>query len=522
MKRLPYLTLPIVLLFFSVSTMVFAETSQQVGYYESVPSGSWYFDLGTASSGGTFTVTSQTSDSFSGSGTIYIGGSTGYTSFIKNTENITDAVAMTAHVTECYMSAGFNGTYRYWGIGSYHAGYTFSPSSGSYCNEVDVLAYDNNYPDVTQYTGTSQDYIYQYGGAIPVGFVNRYYKSGAVNQTVSISINNIRLWRYGILPATPTPEATATPTATPIIYVNPTITGTGDYTNTLPGPISPLPIGAAGDKCYLCNSPSGFTMYFVSHWIAWLGCVIRNMFACDLRVWLRDIANSTGAIATMGIVLFNWMNNTSFTVVSWLISFQAIAAGWVNYANNTVQVGVNWLQFNIQAVFTQLTTAYNNIANYLSLVPQQVMVTVNTAVTVTESGSDWLGTIWAVITVLFLVFLAILGVFITGMAGLLMLLIMMITAIITAFQAPPYEFHLFAGLGGDPMAEYAAIDVAAALAADGVNDSKMYTFLLWALHAADTAIAGLDLGWLMFLLMGMIGVGTAVILISQWKQILPN
>lgn len=327
--------------------------------------------------------------------------------------------------------------------------------------------------------------------------------------------------RYMVVRAGDPPAPTPTPTPPPV-FTNPTITGTGDYTNTLPGPISPLPVGSAGNICYLCTSPTGTSMYMVSLWVAWLGCVLRNMFTCDLRVWLHEIANSTGAIAVMGIELFNYINGSTVTTVSWLSQFQSIPISFINWINGTVQAGVTWAQINIQAAMSQATAAYNAVSEYLSIVPQQVMVTVNTAVTVTEAGTDWLATLWAIITVLFLLLIALLGVIVSGMLGLLILLIMMVTAILTAFQAPPYEFHIFTGLGGDPLAQMAAVDITSALAADGPNQTKMYTFLLWSLHAADTAVAGFDLGWLMFLLMGMIGMTTAVIIIREWKQILPN
>lgn len=72
----------------------------------------------------------------------------------------------------------------------------------------------------------------------------------------------------------------------------------------------PGPIGSAGAVCYQCTTPNSLSSGAVSYWIAWLGCVIRNMFSCSLRVWLLIIGNWIRALVNQGVAWIAWWPNT--------------------------------------------------------------------------------------------------------------------------------------------------------------------------------------------------------------------
>lgn len=87
--------------------------------------------------------------------------------------------------------------------------------------------------------------------------------------------------------------------------------GTGDV-----GGI-PAPIEGAGTICYRCFPPSDASSYAVSYWIAWLGCVLRNMFSCSLRVWLLVLGNWTNGVVQILLAFAIWVPATTQQGVDW-------------------------------------------------------------------------------------------------------------------------------------------------------------------------------------------------------------
>lgn len=69
----------------------------------------------------------------------------------------------------------------------------------------------------------------------------------------------------------------------------------------------PAPIAGAGSVCYVCFTPSQIGANAVSLWIAWLGCVLRNMFSCSLRVWLLALGNWTFGLIQWLSALALWI-----------------------------------------------------------------------------------------------------------------------------------------------------------------------------------------------------------------------
>lgn len=178
----------------------------------------------------------------------------------------------------------------------------------------------------------------------------------------------------------------------------------------------PTPVAGAGSTCYICFTPSTIGASGVSLWIAWLGCVIRNMFACSLRVWL--------------LVIGNWING----VVQYLSALSA----WIPM---TTQAGVNWFAG--------------------SVVPA-----LGASVTIIEdSGTNLADVIIALINLLGTLIQSLTSLALTGLNTL----VQFAMALQGALHPEPYEF----GLNGitDPGA--------GGLAAEGPNDHKrLWLFLV--------------------------------------------
>ena len=95
----------------------------------------------------------------------------------------------------------------------------------------------------------------------------------------------------------------------------------------------PVPIGGAGETCWECRWPAGRGVEMA---IAWLGCVIRNMFSCSLRLWLYAILN-----AIMGV----------YATLLGYIQWGAFSAqGGINWTAELVQNGANWLNGALAAI----------------------------------------------------------------------------------------------------------------------------------------------------------------------------
>lgn len=160
-----------------------------------------------------------------------------------------------------------------------------------------------------------------------------------------------------------------------------------------PDPLPPYgdgnPYNPVGSTCYDCNEPQDSSAGAVSLWIAWLACIIRNLFMCSLRVWLLEVGNWVA-----GSVMF----------------LQAFFWWWPE----TIQDGANW--FADQVV--------PGIAMNVSIV--------------TNPGTNFIDLLIAVLGLI----QSIMGNLSALLLGVIELLIGVVDALRLAFAAEPVEFVL--------------------------------------------------------------------------------
>jgi len=261
----------------------------------------------------------------------------------------------------------------------------------------------------------------------------------------------------------------------------------GDTGNPTDPPGTPGPVTGAGTTCYTCNTPRDFTQGAVSYWIAWLGCVVRNMFSCSLRVWLMYVANSVYGVFQ---VLYAFM--------AWVPAQSQAAATW---AGGLLTQTVNWVASDV--------------------VPG---IAVNVSVS-TSAGTNFWDVLVAIVELingllagtltLLAALVGVIGDLILSLGNLLVgiarLLVSFAGSIRLAFAAEPYEFSLSGTASRAPLA--------ADLAAAGVNDSKMMFLFLSALGVLDQAVAG-DFGY--FLAVALAGIGFMLVLwtLNHWREFL--
>lgn len=101
----------------------------------------------------------------------------------------------------------------------------------------------------------------------------------------------------------------------------------------------PGPIGAAGAVCYQCTIPNNPGANMVSYWVAWLGCVLRNMFSCSLRVWLLIIGNWISGLINQGLAWIAWVPLTVYQAADWFNEYvlPAISSISLNIINTEAQ-----------------------------------------------------------------------------------------------------------------------------------------------------------------------------------------
>lgn len=219
----------------------------------------------------------------------------------------------------------------------------------------------------------------------------------------------------------------------------------------------PGPIGGAGATCYRCSPPNNLSATSVSYWIAWLGCVLRNMFSCSLRVWLLVIGN-------------------------WLRGQIQIALAWLAWTPQTVQNGVIWFASSVAPLLGGVRIIYQNSTNLWDL----LIVVIGLIASVMLSLSN------LVITVI-------------------QMIIGFITAIRAAFTADPYVFNFnVSGFGPGPGE--------AALAMAGPNDDKILYLFLVALGVMDQSFVGTH-AEILLIVMGIVGIGIAIWTLNFWKDL---
>jgi hypothetical protein len=247
------------------------------------------------------------------------------------------------------------------------------------------------------------------------------------------------------------------------------------------------PISGAGATCYTCNTPGSYDQSAVSYWISWLGCVIRNMFACSLRVWLMYVANSVFGVFQVLYAFLVWVPNQAQAAATW--------------GGGLIQQTVNWIASDVVPGLA-------------------VTVSVNTG-----GGSNFFDVLVALIELIngflsgMLALLATLvGVIVDlvmSLGGLLLgiakLLVTFAGSLRAAFAAEPYQFDLI----GDSNPRPGSADLAAA----GVNNSKIVFVFLATLALIDQAVVG-EYGEFLLLALGAIGFGVVIWTLNHWREFL--
>lgn len=122
----------------------------------------------------------------------------------------------------------------------------------------------------------------------------------------------------------------------------------------------PTPIGGAGTVCYTCIPPRDVSAAAVSYWIAWLACVLRNMFSCSLRVWLLVIGNWTSGVLEYFMAFAAWVPMTAQQGADWFMGSVVPSIGGTTIINQ----GSNFFDLFV-AVIDLLQTLVTTLSNLL-------------------------------------------------------------------------------------------------------------------------------------------------------------
>lgn len=270
---------------------------------------------------------------------------------------------------------------------------------------------------------------------------------------------------------------------------NPLPTGIPPSSGYPPGTVGgiPVPQGGAGSTCYECRFPTQYlgTADGVMYAIAWLGCVLRNMFACSLRPWLWEISNATlGIFRALGI-LSNWLANNG-------------------------QSGANWIGGMVQSIGTAVFTAWNQT-------PQTISIYISGA----SSSASMLEFIWMLIRGLFALFAGIVVSLIDALTYLLSLLWYVIQQIQLSYYSQPLTLQEWL-YGADSIPDsggYAVVDYATL---DGYHDSKLLLWFVWGLAVVDSLFEPFALYWIVWIGCGVVVWRTSIWFIEQWRVIVPT
>lgn len=252
-----------------------------------------------------------------------------------------------------------------------------------------------------------------------------------------------------------------------------------DYENVVPGPGGiPIPWAGAGTVCYDCQQPYGDAYELVNFWLAWLGCVIRNMFSCSLRVWLLEILNAIMATLNYLNVLALWIARNAQSVVNW--------AG--DMADYWVSLGLAfWTEFVTgMSNFSVVVNVYQSsfelleaIINLLIAVAQLLLGVLDALVSFADLGGEFLQAVWA------------------------------------AWQTPGYDLsYILTGqiIGGD---------LGSAMSASGVNDSKIFVYVMWGIMTMDEIGYGLFLNYVQYPILGIFGFVVGKWVLDQLGELMP-
>jgi hypothetical protein len=220
-----------------------------------------------------------------------------------------------------------------------------------------------------------------------------------------------------------------------------------------------VPTGGAGDSCYFCAMPTHNYLY-VSYWLAWLACIIRNLFSCSLRVWLLVVGNWSLGLLQVFLAFFVWVPAT-------------------------VQGAADWIAGEIVPAIMSAVTGVDNTGTTTSL--------------------------WDVLLALIDLLQGIVASVSNLMLGIVNLISTVVGALRDAFAAAPHQLEF----GPGDITEPDAGD----LAATGQNDSKILYIVFLGLGVLDSVVFG-NANLVPFLTVVLAGVGLMVALwtLRYWKN----
>lgn len=243
-----------------------------------------------------------------------------------------------------------------------------------------------------------------------------------------------------------------------------------------------VPIGGAGVTCYYCNPPNRATGTNVSYWIAWLGCVLRNMFSCSLRVWLLRLQNQVLGVyqAVLAIMLF----------------IGPFVQGAASY---TRSMG-SWFVLVINQYWLALASFLENI---------------QTIVVITDTGSSLLEEI--IDLLLALAFLLIDA--LSALVNIVDLLVSVMVQSWRAFDAPP---HQLAALIDPNYYSSNPLQFQQNIALAGGNTSKTVLYLSWGVQTIDFVAASLYLNYAQYPLLALFGIVLVFWVQKQFRGVMPK
>lgn len=285
---------------------------------------------------------------------------------------------------------------------------------------------------------------------------------------------------------TPTPPP-PTSTPTPFVTSTPQPTATPGPAPTWPPPIPlpdpggggiPAPIVGTGGECLDCTPPTNF-LSLVS-WIAWLGCLIANLFTCNLYYWLLDVINTIYGV-------FQWV--ASF--VAWLPGIWQAGLSWLGSIIDAVTNGLgNFLNGLWESAKTWFYSVVGNVLN--SPFVQTVWGYISNA-----------GVWWDVIKGFIAGAFDLLGRVFSQIVDAIVLIFDLIDAVISAFGQPPPEIVDVFGM---------------------TNEETIMVIVLLGLSGGDAvfaAFAGNVMDWLTPITLGLMTIGVIAWTLKTLQDILP-
>jgi hypothetical protein len=304
----------------------------------------------------------------------------------------------------------------------------------------------------------------------------------------------------------PGPAPTPLPTSTPVPTITPTATVIPGVTATPwpPPPIIPNPGGGGinppgnswgGRTCYQCSIPKGTNL---GHWIAYLACVIVNLFTCSVYTWFNNIWNAVIGVYGWLVALITWLGLVTQQIYTWV-------GGIIMDATNFV---FGWWQ---------------NVANYIGQLPGLLLEWF--------MNTQLVQSVWRFVSFVALVWsaarLVAAGVvdsirnLFNAVVYIMELFIELIQAMRAAWSADPYELDIIPGHGANTPGGGPAPLAPDQLAADGINTTKIYWILLMAMVAFDSILAPLGIVYVQWVAIGLISIGLIAWTLNKWRDILP-